>query len=79
MLARTVRSVSRYPRCPRGRHVAKRSDDRPKEMPKPRFTGDRRLIDKARHKKVAKYKLYAGYKKALRDDGAGGRTEQYRL
>ena len=40
-------------------------------MPKPRFTGDRRLIDKARHKKVAKYKLYKGYKSALKSSEAG--------
>ena len=35
------------------------------------FTGDRRLIQKAKDKKVAKYKIYSQYKKALRDEESG--------
>ena len=37
-------------------------------MAGPRFTGDRRLIAKAKQKKVAKYRLFSSYKKALRDE-----------
>ena len=41
-----------------------------------RFTGDQRLIDKAKHRKVAKYKHYKQYKRALRDEsGAGSGTQ----
>ena len=37
-------------------------------MAGPRFTGDRRLIAKAKQRKVQKYRLFSQYKKALRDE-----------
>lgn len=49
------------------------SDAAPKKA-KPRFTGDRRLIQKAKDRKVAKYKIYKNYKQALRDDAANAET-----